>query len=206
MPSESASTGRGLDRLPGLGRDHAQPSLVRPRQVAPLRQEAGPRQRALDLRSLHEDGPDKPAPGVLGLQQRDPEVDADHVGVDPAGLRVERVDKAVAAPDPVPVGRAHVAQRGHRLVRDERHGAGGRARRDRAVEGVGVLGARRARPRPCSRSPNPRPSVPTGARPSLGTHSSGRCRSGAGPARPGPSSGNSPRRRRAGRGSRRRRA
>jgi len=46
---------------------------------------------------LHEPAPDVAGAGVFGAEEDDAGVDANHVGVDPAGLGIERVDEAVLA-------------------------------------------------------------------------------------------------------------
>ena len=145
-PSVSGSAGSFSISFQARGREVADLRLVGDRQVAPLRDEPGAHERPLHLRRLHEHRPDKAGPRVFRLEQRDAEVDPDDVGIDPARLGVERIDKAVTAPDPVPVGGPHVAQGGHRLGRNEGDGSGRGAGRDRPVEGVGLGGPRRPAP------------------------------------------------------------
>ena len=52
-----------------------------------------------DLAVFHEPAPDVAGAGVFGAEEDDADVDADHVGIDPAGLGVEGVDEAVLAVD-----------------------------------------------------------------------------------------------------------
>src|SRR5262249_6890091 len=75
---------------------------------------AGAIERARNLGILHEPCPDPSGPEVLCAQQRDADVDADHVRVHPAVRRMEGVGKAVAPVDSVAVAALHFAERRQR--------------------------------------------------------------------------------------------
>ena len=74
-------------------------------------------QRARDFRILHEPRPDAAAAQVLGAQQRDAEIDADDIGIDPAARRVKRIGEAIPAIDAIAEPLAHLANSGQRDIR-----------------------------------------------------------------------------------------
>lgn len=59
---------------------------------------------------MHEPAPDVAGAGVFGAEEDDAGVDANHVGVDPAGLGIEGVDEAVLAVDLVAILVVHCLQ------------------------------------------------------------------------------------------------
>ena len=68
------------------------------------------------------------------LKQRDAHIDANHVRVDPAIRRVERVGKPVPSVDPIAEPAAHLAHGGHRDVGSQHQRARGGGGYDRAVD------------------------------------------------------------------------
>jgi hypothetical protein len=71
--------------------------------------------------------------GGFRHEQRDADVDANHVGADPAGVGIEGIGETVAAPDFLAADFAHPAQRGDTFVRGERQRAARRARHECAI-------------------------------------------------------------------------
>src|SRR5690606_34156336 len=96
------------------------------RASLPRAGEAGALEGTRHVLVAHERLPHEAGAQVLRHEQRDTRVDADDVGVVPAGHRVERVDEAVAAPGTVVV-RADRAQYAQGLLRQERQRPGRRA-------------------------------------------------------------------------------
>src|SRR5688572_18983122 len=72
-----------------------------------------------DFGVSHEPAPDVSAAQVLGAEQSDAHVNTDHVGIDPAGGRVESVGESVAAINLLSEFLLHLAQGGQRDVRRE---------------------------------------------------------------------------------------
>src|SRR5262245_32088432 len=81
----------------------------------------------------HEPAPDVSAAQILGAEQGDAHVNADHVGIDPAGGRIESVCETIAAINLLSEFLFHLAQGGQRDVRREHQRSAGRAGHDRPV-------------------------------------------------------------------------
>jgi len=64
-------------------------------------------ERTLRLGSAHESAPHHASALILSHQRGHPEVDSNHIGIVPAGERIERVDKCIALPRPR-IARANV--------------------------------------------------------------------------------------------------
>ena len=78
--------------------------------------EADALHRLRDLTVLHEPVPDVAGAHVRGAQQDYADVDPDHIGIDPTGLRIECVDKAVLAINLCAVLLVHRSQRATRQL------------------------------------------------------------------------------------------
>src|SRR5262245_13098562 len=91
----------------------------------------------------HEPAPDVSAAQVLGAEQGDADVNADHVGIDPAGGRVEGVGETISAVNLLSEFLFHLAQGGQRDFRREHQRSARGAGHDRPVN------------RPLSRRPAP---------------------------------------------------
>src|SRR5687768_14870467 len=124
------------NRSASIGRAPVTHYALRITRVGLLRYKPRPFKSSPRLLVLAEALPYPPAPVVLRHQERDALVDADDVGGDPAGPRVEGVDEPVALPHLVPVGVADVAEGLEALLWRERQAAGGGAGDDGAVDVV----------------------------------------------------------------------
>src|SRR5438552_4934036 len=98
-------------------------------------------QTALDLDGFHESLPNTPASIVLDHDQDGPLVDAQHLGVPPAGGQVERVAETVPCPDVRTIKVVEVAQCRDTDFGRERKGA---ARSSGCDGAIVMLGRRRA--------------------------------------------------------------
>src|SRR5262245_25734345 len=81
----------------------------------------------------HEPAPDVSAAQVLGAEQGNANINADHVGIDPAGGRVESVGETITAINLLPEFLFHLAQGGQCDVRREHQRPARRAGPDRPV-------------------------------------------------------------------------
>src|SRR5581483_10199357 len=81
----------------------------------------------------HYSFPYRGASCVFDHQQRDAEIDAEHVGVEPVCVRLECINKSVAAPDPWAETANHGAEHRGAFGRREWHRTGSRAWHERAV-------------------------------------------------------------------------
>src|SRR5262245_14284196 len=108
---------------------HPHSPLPTPYSPLPLNTVFGP----ADLSVSHEPAPDVPAAQILGAEKSDANVDADYVGIDPAGGRIESVGETVAAIYFFSEFLFHLAQCGQCDVRREHQRSARRARHDRPV-------------------------------------------------------------------------
>src|SRR5262245_33008617 len=90
-------------------------------------------QAALDLNGLHKRRPNTPGSMVLDHNQNRSLVDAQHLGIPPAGCQIERVAESVTRPDVRTVTVVKVAQCGDAYFRRERNRAACRRGRDGAI-------------------------------------------------------------------------
>src|SRR5437773_5719615 len=90
--------------------------------------------RRADLLVLHECLPDELAARVLGHEQSDSHVDADHVGISPSRLRIKCIDKTVPLPNALSEALAHGAQGANAFTQQKRNRAARCRRHKRAVE------------------------------------------------------------------------
>ena len=92
----------------------------RPRRHARNRGEAGVREAALEVRTLHHARPHSGVPVVLDHEHDRPLIDGEVIGGEPLLRGVEGVFETVWTPEPRPIGSVHVAQGCQRFVRGER--------------------------------------------------------------------------------------
>lgn len=102
--------------------------------------EAGEGEGAAGFRGAHEVEPNEFAAEVFRHDERDADVDGDDVGGDPAGVGVEGVGEAVAAPDFFAAGGAHGAEGVEAFAWGEGERAAGSAGDEGAVEAFGAAG------------------------------------------------------------------
>jgi hypothetical protein len=99
--------------------------------------QSDPIERARDLAVLHEPAPNISAAHVLRAQQNDSRVNADYVRIDPIGLRIEGVDKAILPIDPRAILLVHRPQRRLSELRREHQRTTRRRRYDGAID-IGI--------------------------------------------------------------------
>src|SRR5262249_11703271 len=81
----------------------------------------------------HKPAPDVPGAQIFGAEQRDSNVYANHVGINPSGLRIERVGETVTAIDFFTELLAHCPQGRERDLRRKHQGTACSTRHDRTI-------------------------------------------------------------------------